>query len=181
MIAEFETLWAEADSIWTRFDHAPAFHAYVSADYRAVYDALLPFQHQGLNFLEWGSGLGIVAIMASRMGFEAVGIEAEDELIGHAERLADRYSSTAQFAHGSFIPDGFDWSPADGDESERTMIDLPDGYDQLELELSDFDLVYGYPWPTEHQLFRNILRSHGGPRVKLLTYCVREGVELFQL
>jgi hypothetical protein len=131
-----------------------------------------------LSVLEWGSGLGIVTIMASRMGFEAYGIEAEPRLVTHAENLARTYGPDAQFAQGSFIPDDFAWNPADGDDVYRTVIDASSAYDQLDMELKDFDLVYAYPWPDEHTLYHNIMRNFGRKGAMLLTYDAREGMEL---
>ena len=181
LLVEFGCLWEQADKIWEREDGSPDFAAYISADYMAVYEQLKLLRGQVETFLEWGSGLGVVTIMASRMGFDASGIEAESKLVDYSTDLADAFSSTAQFAHGSFIPDEFVWDPSQGDESERTAIDLPDGYGQLDLELDDMDLVYAYPWPTEHPLYHNILNQFGAPNVKLLTYDAREGIGIVNL
>ena len=181
LLVEFGCLWEQAYKIWEREDGSPDFAAYVSADYMAVYEQLKLLRGQVETFLEWGSGLGVVTIMASRMGFDASGIEAESKLVDYSTDLADAFSSTAQFAHGSFIPDEFVWDPSQGDESERTAIDLPDGYGQLDLELDDMDLVYAYPWPTEHPLYHNILNQFGAPNVKLLTYDAREGIGIVNL
>ena len=181
LLDDFARLWEEADKIWEREDGTPAFAAYVSADYMAVYEQLNSLRGQVETFLEWGSGLGVVTIMASRMGFEAFGIEAESELVDYSIDLANNFNCSAQFAHGSFIPDEFVWDPSQGDESERTAIDLPAGYEQLDLDLRDMDLVYAYPWPTEHPLYHNILNEFGAPNVKLLTYDAREGIGLVHL
>ena len=113
LLAEFTRLWAEAEAIWDRHENSPAFHSYVSSDYLSVYEALRQLQGRVLNVLEWGSGLGVVTIMASRMGFEAYGIEAELTLVEMSEDLSAAYGATATFAHGSFIPAGFDWDPAE--------------------------------------------------------------------
>ncbi len=178
LLIEFESLWAEAADIWTEQSEDASFHAYVSADYRDVFGRLLNLRGTVPNFLEWGSGLGVVTIMASRMGFAAYGIEAEPELVDHAEALSQRFQSNAQFAVGSFIPDEFDWNPAAGDDSLATSIDLADAYGEFDLELRDFGLVYGYPWPTEHGLFQNVMKQFGAPGSLLLTYDAREGSQL---
>ena len=81
LLDDFTGLWAEAEAIWDRHQNAPGFHSYVSSDYGCVYDALVQLQGRLLTVLEWGSGLGVVTIMASRMGFEAYGIEAELTLV----------------------------------------------------------------------------------------------------
>ena len=178
LFAEFGCLLAEADDLWERHQDTPAFHGYVSADYQAVYESLAQLQGRVLTVLEWGSGLGVVTIMASRMGFEAYGIEAEPVLVEYSENLAHAYGPKARFAQGSFIPDEFEWNPANGDDVIRTVIDAPSAYDELEMELRDFDLVYAYPWPDEHILYHNIIREFGRSDALLLSYDAREGIDL---
>ena len=178
LLSDFRRLWAEGEDLWSRHQDAPAFHGYVSADYLAVYESLARLRGSVLSVLEWGSGLGIVTIMASRMGFEAYGIEAEPRLVMHAEDLARTYGPDAQFAQGSFVPDDFAWDPADGSDVYRTVIDAPSAYDELDIKLTDFDLVYAYPWPDEHILYHNIMRNFGRKGAMLLTYDAREGMEL---
>ena len=176
--AEFTNLWAYADELWERNQARHAFRSYASADYSAVYHALAQLQNQVTSVLEWGSGLGIVTIMASRMGFDAYGIEAEPELVEHARNFAKTYGPEARFASGSFIPDEYVWNPAAGDESLKTEIDVASAYDKFDLELRDFDLIYAYPWPDEHTLYHNILRQFGGDHAMLLSYDAREGMGL---
>ncbi|MHB8972224.1 MAG: class I SAM-dependent methyltransferase [Pirellulaceae bacterium] len=178
LLAEFSSLWAEADDLWERHQHTRAFHGYVSADYLTVYESLAQLRGSVLTVLEWGSGLGVVTIMASRMGFEAYGIEVEPGLVTHSESLAQAYGPNARFAQGSFIPDGFEWNPARGDDVYRTIIDAASAYDDLDMRLRDFDLVYAFPWPDEHTLYHNIMREFGRKESLLLTYDAREGMEL---
>ena len=125
-----------------------------------------------------GSGLGIVTIMASRMGFEAYGIEAKPDLVEYSESLAQAYGPHARFSQGSFIPDEFEWNPSDGDDAYRTIIDAASAYHELDMELRDFDLIYAYPWPDEHTLYHNVIRALGRREALLLTYDVRKGMEL---
>ena len=180
LLAQFRDLWQQAGELWDQHEDHPAFEAYVSADYEEVLQALMGLRGQAHRFVEWGSGLGVVTIMASQLGFEACGIEAEALLVDFAEQLAENFGCDATFAHGSFIPDAFVWSPAAGDEAVRTIINLPDGYDQLGWELRDFDLVYSYPWPTEHPLYHNVMREFANPQAWLLTYDAREGIGMLQ-
>ena len=60
----------------------------------------------------------------------------------------------------------------------RTIINAASAYDELEMELRDFDLVYAYPWSDEHTLYRNIMREFGRKDALLLSYDAREGIEL---
>ena len=180
-MAEFRGLWAQADELWEQQKDQPAFAGYVSADYEAVYASLAQLRGRVLTVLEWGSGLGIVTIMASRMGFEAYGIEAEMELVEHAEDFAQAYGPHARFAQGSFVPDEFQWDPSNGDTVFQTIIDVPSAYDELDMELRDFDLVYAYPWPEEITLYHNILRKLGRRDSLFLWYDAREGIDLIKV
>ena len=178
LLARFSRLWAEADDLWERHQNTAAFHGYVSADYLTVYESLVQLRGRVLTVLEWGSGLGVVTIMASLMGFEAYGIEVEPDLVKYSERLAQAYGPDARFAQGSFIPSGFEWDPAHGDDVCRTIIDAASAYDELDMELRDFDLVYAYPWPDEHTLYHNIMRGFARRNAMFLSYDAREGIDL---
>ncbi len=175
MLAEFASMWAEADSLWESNQSKPAWQGYVSADYMAVYKSLAALQGRASTFLEWGSGLGIVTIMASRMGFDAWGIESESELVDHSKNFAKTYGPKARFGLGSFIPDEFQWNPAE-DDLFRTAIDAASAYGDLDMELRDFDLIYAYPWPDEQGLFKSIVRQFGSSQAILLMYDAREGM-----
>jgi len=177
LLAEFKALWSEADEIWLAHQNDASFHGYVSADYLAVYRSLQEMQNRVASVLEWGSGLGVVAIMASRMGFESYGIEAESALVELSDSLAASFGPDATFATGSFIPDDFQWDPGES-EVNRTMIDVASGYDELDMELRDFDLIYAYPWPDEHELYHSIMRQFARPEAMLLMYDAREGMDL---
>lgn len=178
LLQEFRSLWQEADALWTVHQNDPEFLGYVSADYLAVFRMLSALRDRAQTFLEWGSGLGVVTIMASRLGYDAYGIETEELLVDYSRDFAARYAPKANFALGNFIPDEFEWQPSEGDEVQRTAIDTPAAYATLDMELRDFDLVYAYPWPDEQTLFSNIMRQCGGRGAYLLSYDVREGLSL---
>jgi hypothetical protein len=180
LLIEFGELWAEAESLWNLHQDTPPFHGYVSADYMAVYESLSRLRGSVISVLEWGSGLGVVTIMASRMGFEAYGIESEASLVSHSESLAISYGSKARFAQGSFIPNEFVCDPSKGSEVVRTDTNTASAYDEFDLQLNHFDLVYAYPWPKEQTLYRNIMQDCGRKDAMLLTYDIRAGVNLVQ-
>lgn len=181
LLCEFQPLWDEAAEIWDANTDRPSFRGYVSANYRAVYESLVLLQGHAQTFLEWGSGLGVVSIMASRMGFEAYGIEAEAELVEYARLLSRAYQADAKFAAGNFMPEDFEWNPARGHEISRTVLDTGSGYAELDMELRDFDLIYAYPWPEEHDLYRNIIQDCGRPGSLLLSYDAQEGINLVRI
>jgi hypothetical protein len=175
---ELQTLWDEVDELWGQSQDSDGFHGYVSADYDAVFRALVCLRGQARTFLEWGSGLGVVTIMASRLGFEAYGIENEPELVDHAHAFGQRYAPAARFVCGNFFPGEFAWKPRDAKIEVRTALHGVPAYERMGRKLSDFDLVYAYPWPEEHRLYQDVMHQCGGPQSLFLTYDVRRGIEL---
>lgn len=137
-------------------DRGDRHDAFIASDPGAVYSALLDLDVRGGRFLEWGSGLGTVTMIAARLGFEAYGIEVNDRLVDAARDLAERHEIEAEFAAGTFIPAGF---LADASLREANLYhDVPadDGYGELGLGLEDFDLVFVYPWSQEIAFFRRL-------------------------
>ncbi|MEM8945789.1 MAG: class I SAM-dependent methyltransferase [Planctomycetota bacterium] len=178
LLEEMQWLWADAEDIWQRNLKHQGFASYVSADYAEIYRALARLEGQVDTILEWGSGLGVVAIMASRLGFQAYGIEVEPALVEHATELSDSYNANAQFAAGSFIPDDYDWEPDAPGLPSRTDTDSRAAYSELDMEPRDFDLFYAYPWPDEHPFFLDILQKYGRKGALFLCYDAREGISL---
>jgi hypothetical protein len=175
LVDEMEALWDEAECLWNDRQNTTAFEGYVGSDFAAAFNLLKSYRGKATTFLEWGSGLGVVTIMASRLGFEACGIEIEPELVELADTLAGKYHADAQFVCGSFVPEAFEPNLRLGDEFFRTDATARSAYDELDRELSDFEVVYAYPWPDEHQLFRSIMRQCGAPGALLIRYDNREG------
>ena len=172
------SLWTEADEIWERCQDRRPFRGFVAADYQEVYEALVRLQGRLVTVLEWGSGLGVITIMASNLGFEAYGIESESPLVDWSRKLAEKYGPNARFVTGSFIPEEYEWNPECADDSFRTEVDVEPAYDELDMELRDFDLVYAFPWPDELPLYHDIMRQCGGENSLFLTYDAREGIWL---
>lgn len=175
---DLKRLWTDADSIWEAHSDEGAFAGYVSADYPEIYRSLQVLKKRAHTFLEWGSGLGVVSIMASRLGYQAFGIEIESRLVDEAIVLAERHGVAPTFGVGSFIPDEFRTSPRRGNVFVQTQEDGRSAYDQLDMELRDFDVVYAYPWPGEYQVFREIIRRYASPHTYFLCYDAREGITL---
>jgi len=171
-------LWKHVDKIWERNYQDPAFSEFVAADFPEVYRYLVLLRGRCQTFIEWGSGLGTVSIMASLLGYQAYGIEIQPGLVNHANHLAAAYGAKCQFATGSFVPDHYNWNPEIGDDSFRTLEHSSDGYEELGMDLEEFDLIYAYPWQDEVGLFYDIAKQCGNGSAVLLTYNSNEGVQL---
>ncbi len=156
--------------------------AFVPSNFEVVYHALAEIQAANLatgrRFVEWGSGIGMVACLASCVGFDAVGIEIERKLVDIAHEIADDHDISVEFVCGSFVPagivprvdwvDGVAWLTTEGD----------DGHDELELDPDDFDVVFAYPWPGEEQVIFDLFADVAAVGALLLTFHGMEGVKL---
>jgi hypothetical protein len=156
--------------------------AFVPSDFELVYRALEAIQAgnlaTGRRFLEWGSGNGVVTCLAVWLGFDAAGIEIEPKLVRLAEQLATKHRIAAQFACGSFVP-----------ASSEPRLDLAgdvtwlasgghDGYEHLQLDPDDFDVIFAYPWPGEEQVIFDLFADFAAAGSLLLTYHGQEGLRL---
>lgn len=176
-----EDLWCEAGTIWDNLHKQGEFFNFVASDYEVVYHALVGLQGQAKTVLEWGSGLGVIAIMAARLGFDAYGIEIEPKLIDLSCGLAEKYGAEVEFALGSYVPGEYSLDPELVDADFRTSFDDEPGYDDLDMELRDFDIVFVYPWPNERALHQDIMRQCGGQHSLFMTFDVREGLSIERL
>ena len=93
---EISHFLAEADDRMDRFltKTAYCFRGFVPSDFVALYHALNEIANRrlmaGNSFCEWGSGLGVVASMAGMLGWDAVGIEIDRDLVDAAEQFCKR-------------------------------------------------------------------------------------------
>ncbi len=183
LTARMKALCAEGWEVWNRFAlevRQHEFHPFVAADYETVLTALLPHRGPGRSFLEWGSATGVITIMADMLGFDAYGIELDDNLVATARTLATRFNSGAQFAAGSFLPAGYQFRPSDGDGRIGTIGSGPSGYLQIGRPLEEFDVVFTFPWGGEEAMMLDVMKCYGRPDTTLLMNTVNDGVRVYR-
>jgi hypothetical protein len=156
-----------------RFRRERRVPAFVPCDFRAVYAALLALEEseylRGHSFCEWGSGFGVTTCLAAMLGYEARGIEIEDELVDAARMLADDFGVDVEFVQGSFIPTGGD-TFVDAAANCAWMTGVAGGgYETLGLDPADFDVIFAYPWPDEEHLTAALFESYAREGAVLLT------------
>jgi hypothetical protein len=179
---------AEADGRVSHFLNKMdyCYRGFVPSDFVTLYRALHDITHRGLmsgnGFCEWGSGLGVVASLAAMLGLDAVGIEIDRDLVDAANELASDFDIPVEFVNGSFIPPGADriideaYSDCDGALSLEAHSD--NAYDELGLEVRDFDLVFAYPWPNDEELTTSLFERFAADGALLLTYNDTDAVRL---
>jgi hypothetical protein len=159
-----------------------AMPAFVPSDFELCYRALTAIEAANLatgrRFLEWGSGVGVVACLATQLGLDAIGIEIESPLVEIADELAAAHDIDAEFICGSFVPYGTEVTVGTADDFAWLSTTGPVAYDDLDLEPNDFDLIFAYPWPGEEQIIFDLFADHAATGALLLTYHGIEGVRL---
>ena len=177
-----DSLLRSADEAWRDFSaaHGGTFHRFIPADYPSALELLSEECSRSATFLELGSGFGVVTILADLLGYDAYGIELEPELVEISTGLAEEFGSSATFVEGSFVPQDYrdEVHLLDPEFLSVTATEGADAYAELGMDLSDFDLVYVYPWPGEEEWAAELVRRHGGSHTRLMTYAVREGFAL---
>jgi hypothetical protein len=180
--SSFAELFAAGDARWEEFREyrGDTFHAFVPADYVDAAHALRQLRPQADSFLELGSGVGVVAITAALLGFDAAGIEIDPWLVDASEDLAEQFGAEVCFAEGTFVPPEFQEHVDRQDTEIPTVADGLPGYDDLDRDLADFDLVYAFPWPGLEEVFFELMARHGGEGALFLTYGGLEGYRLWR-
>lgn len=164
---------------------------FVPSDPERVYHALratgelLANSTNEISFCEWGSGLGTATCLASKLGFNACGIEIEHQLVAASREFANGFQLSAEFAHGSFVP-----------KPERTLSieafsdnegrypwlnnQANAAYKSLGREPDSFDIVFAYPWPGEEYFISRLFFELARPGAILLSYNDRGEMDLSQ-
>lgn len=179
----------EADERVSQFLQASPRRAtgFVPSDFKTIYHALQAITDENLapgnSLCEWGSGFGVVTSLASMLEFMACGIEIEEELVEASRLLADDFGLPVEFVQGSFIPSGaescVDEAYAENNAEYSWLItDADDGYEELQLDPEDFDVVFAYPWPGEEYLITSLFEKYAARGALLLTYNSLESVRL---
>lgn len=148
---------------------------FVPCDYPRVARALATIAENrlatGSTFCEWGSGLGVVTMLASLYGFDSCGIEIEPSLVATSRSLAARHQLSVSFVAGSYIPPATDSLKIPAGEDFFWMVTEADTtYETLDQEVSDFAVVFAFPWPAEAKLIAQLFERYARCGALLLTY-----------
>lgn len=179
--SEVAAFLAEVDDRIDRFmrRHPTWGSGFVPSDFVTVYHALRTISESNLttgrHLCEWGSGFGVVAMLAEMVGFQACGIEIDRALVDEAVALADEFELESEFIHGSFIPRGSESCAeeayADNDAGVVWLVtETDDAYDELGLDPDDFDIIFAYPWPGEEDVIDRLFDRCASDGALLLTY-----------
>jgi hypothetical protein len=185
--AETELILEDADRVlqtyWDQWHKRPI-EQYVACDFRDVWRAISCLTSSGLargnTFCEWGCGFGVVTGLASQLGWESVGIEAESFLVEQAQRFLKRNRLPGEILHGNFLPPGSERLARSQSNHASLFHQIPSAYEQHDLELDDYALVFAYPWPGEHHFQQEVFRHYAGDGALLLMFLGPYEIELYR-
>ncbi len=173
---------ARIEAFQDRWDR-PQIEQFVAADFRHLLQALSWIKDtqplMGNRFLEWGCGFAVVASIASRLGFDAIGIESEQELLDQGEETVRQWDASVELIHGNFLPRGAE-SLAEDPTLPSLGHAVPSAYDQLGLDLDDFSIVYAYPWPGEDDFHEAVFERFAATGALLLLFCGPNEIRLWR-
>jgi len=157
---------------------------FVTCDFHLLDQALTWIEQNNLltgeRFCEFGSGFGVAALLTSLRGMESIGIEIEANLVEQASALADVLGLSARFYCGSFVPRDCPEVIELAREVENVQTHEGDVYQEIGLDLSDFDLFFAFPWPGEHHFFEAVFHAGAPVNALFLSYRGRDGMHLLR-
>jgi len=121
-------------------------------------------------FCEWGSGFGTATCLAALLGYEAYGLEIDEELVRLSRAIARRLGIRVTMLCTSLFPAGYEASAgSDGaalvtpgsvrDHHDTTEARGPQRYDGMEIAIADIGLFFVYPWPEERELMQELFEA----------------------
>lgn len=151
----------------------PQIEQFVASDYELVFRVLRWIVEQrlmtGNRMLEWGCGFAVVAALASRLGLDVAGIEAEQRLLAEAQTTIEQFASPVELVCGNFLPPGAE-ALSHRPDFPSLGHQVPCGYQQIGADLDDFALVFGYPWPGEWTFHEAVFARYGAPGALLVLF-----------
>lgn len=174
---------ARIERYWDQFPQKPL-PQYIECDFDHVARSLAACVDQdlidGQLFCEWGCGFGIVTGIASLLGLDAVGIEAEEFLCSQARALLEQNGIRAEIWQGNFLPHGASELAEEEDPLVSLTHKIPAAYGAHDMLLSDFALTFVYPWPGEEHFLRAVFDRFARPGALMLQFRGPYHVELFR-
>jgi len=178
--ADVQALIDEANVRIAQFRRSHQMPCFAPSDFERVYEVIRWVEENGIApgeaFCEWGSGFGVVAAMASMLGFESCGVEIERELVEEARALTSDFGLDVEFIHDTFIPGSGSASLSMLGELEWIETGAPRPH--LEVPPEDFDVFFAYPWPGEEGFFGQLFDALAAKAAILISYRGLEDVQV---
>ena len=140
-------------------------------------------------FCEWGSGFGTATCLASLLGYEAYGLEIDEELVRLSRAIARRLGIPVQILCTSIFPEGYaadsgvDGAALATPESLSDRNDEARGplrYDGMAIDIADIGVFFAYPWPEERELIQELFDAVAMKGAILVVYHTDKDIRVFR-
>ena len=183
---------------WERFfadhddHHAPRFVPSVPERVFAVLEEVTTRKLPPTRvFCEWGSGFGTATCLAALLGYEAYGLEIDEELVRLSRAIARRLGIRVTMLCTSFLPAGYEASagvdgaalvtPASVSTHHNTdKARGPLRYDGMEIDIADIGVFFAYPWPEERALMQELFETVARAGALLVVYHTDKDIRVFR-
>lgn len=161
----------------------PQIEQFVASDYglvqRAIQWVVAERLMMGNRMLEWGCGFAVVAAIGSRLGLDVIGVESESLLLKQAQQTVIDFDTPVDLVHGNFLPPGAE-SLSRNPDFPSLGHDVENAYERMGLDLDDFALVFGYPWPGEELFHQAVFQRYGAVGGLLMLFCGPNDLRLWR-
>jgi hypothetical protein len=140
-------------------------------------------------FCEWGSGFGTATCMASLLGYEAYGLEIEEELVRLSRAIARRLGIPVEMICTSLFPEGYSSDAGVDGAALVTPASLSDHndedrgplrYDGMAMAIADIGVFFAYPWPEEQALMQQLFEAVALEGAMLVVYHTDQDIRVFR-
>ena len=142
-------------------------------------------------FCEWGSGFGTATCLAALLGYEAYGLEIDEELVRLSRAIARRLGIPVQMLCTSLFPEGYEASAGvDGaalvtpasvsDHHDTAEARGPLRYDGMAIAIADIGVFFAYPWPEERELMQQLFDAVAREGAMLVVYHTDTDIRVFR-
>ncbi len=174
---------ARIELYWDHFSRQPL-PQYVECDFDLVAAALSEVVARdlidGRLFVEWGCGFAVVTGIAGLLGLDAIGIEAEEMLCVEGGKLLAKHGIAAEIWQGNFLPAGARSLAEETDPLVSLTHAIPPAYQQHQMSLDDFAIVFAYPWPGEEHFLKLVFDRFARSDALLLMFRGPYHIELYR-
>jgi hypothetical protein len=126
--------------------------------------------------------------MASLLGYEAYGIEIEEELVRLSRAIARRLGILVEIICTSMFPEGYgSYSGVGGAElvrpeswSDHDEPRRPLRYNGMAIDVAEIGLFFAYPWPEERELIQELFDAVAAEGAILVAYYTDTEVRVFR-
>jgi hypothetical protein len=140
-------------------------------------------------FCEWGSGFGTATCMASLLGYEAYGLEIEEELVRLSRAIARRLGIPVEIICTSLFPEGYGAYSGVGGSALVTPESLSDHHEEdrgplryvgMAIDIAEIGLFFAYPWPEEQALMQQLFDAVAREGAMLVVYHTDQDIRVFR-